>query len=186
MATRPDDNDFDRRVRSNQQRLAADLKPSYDFIVCGAGASGSVVARRLAEDPAVAVLLLEAGGHDDVPSVTKAALWPTNLGAETDWGFEGEPNPNLNGRSLSLSMGKVLGGSTSINVMTWGRGHKADWDYFAAESGHSAWNYDSVRNIYLRVEDWHGEGDPRQRGSGGPVFVERSHSTQLGADTVSL
>src|SRR5262244_3072623 len=66
------------RVRSNQQKLAAALKWHYDFIVCGSGSSGSVVARRLAENPHVSVLLLEAGGHDDVPSVIEALRWHEN------------------------------------------------------------------------------------------------------------
>ena len=65
--------DFEARVRANQQRLRSNLKSQYDFIVCGSGSSGSVVARRLAENPEVSVLLLEAGGDDDVPSVTDAS-----------------------------------------------------------------------------------------------------------------
>ena len=79
--------------RSNHDALRAELKPAYDFIVCGAGSSGSVVARRLAEDTATSVLLLEAGGTDDVPAVIEVALHPTNHGTERDWGFQSEPNP---------------------------------------------------------------------------------------------
>jgi choline dehydrogenase len=163
---------FAERVRANQQKLTAELKPHYDFIVCGSGSSGSVVARRLAEYADVSVLLLEAGGGDDVPSVIEAGQWPLNLGSERDWGFMGQPNPHLNGRSIPLNMGKVLGGGSSINVMCWARGHRNDWDFFAAEARDAAWSYDSVLNIYRRIEDWHGAPDPKYRGTGGPVFVQ--------------
>jgi len=163
---------FKERVRANQERLRTNLKPQYDFIVCGSGSSGSVVARRLAENPEVSVLLLEAGGDDDVPSVTESLRWFENLGSERDWKFVAEPNPCLNGRAIPLPMGKVLGGGSSINVMAWARGHKHDWDFFAEEAGDSAWNYESVLNIYRRIEDWHGAPDPKYRGSGGPIYVQ--------------
>jgi len=166
------DQEHNERVRLNQQKLHSDLKPQYDFIVCGSGSSGSVVARRLAENPDVSVLLLEAGGDDVVPEVMEPGLSPMNLGSERDWGFQAQPNPRLNGRSISLGMGKVLGGGSSINYMAWSRGHKSDWDFFASEAGDQAWNYDSILKIYRRIEDWHGAPDPKYRGTGGPVFVE--------------
>ncbi len=163
---------FADRVEENQRRLAGSIKPVYDFIVCGAGSSGSVVARRLAENDDVTVLLLEAGGWDDAPCVMEPGHWPTNLGTERDWSFVSQPNPGLNGRALPLSMGKGVGGGSSINVMVWSRGHKNDWDYFAAEAGDPAWNYDSVLAIYRRIEDWQGAPDPQRRGSGGLVYVQ--------------
>jgi choline dehydrogenase len=150
------------------------VKSQYDFIVCGSGSSGSVVARRLAENPGVNVLLLEAGGGDDLLPVMEANQWPLNLGSERDWSFQAQPNPQLNGRSIPLSMGKVLGGGSSINVMIWARGHKSDWDFFASEAGDRTWNYESVLQIYRRIEDWHGAPDPKYRGTGGPVFVAPS------------
>jgi choline dehydrogenase len=140
--------DFIEQVRVNQSKLATELKPRYDFIVCGSGSSGSVVARRLAENSAVSVLLLEAGGSDDVPSVMEANQWPLNLGSERNWGFSGGPNPHLNGRSMPLPMGKVLGGGSSINLMVWSHGHKNDWDFFAGEADDAAWNYESVLKVY--------------------------------------
>jgi choline dehydrogenase-like flavoprotein len=164
--------EFAERVRRNQQQLRADLKEKYDFIVCGSGSSGSVVARRLAENPTVSVLLLEAGGDDDIPSVMEADQWPANLGSERDWTFHAQPNPHLNGRSIPLNMGKVLGGGSSINVMAWARGHQRDWDFFAAEADDPAWGYAAVLQLYRRLEDWHGAPDPNYRGTGGPVFVQ--------------
>lgn len=169
---RAEERDFAMRARDNQARLSARLRPRYDIVVCGAGASGSVVARRLAENPAVQVLLLEAGGSDEAEAVLNPALWPTNLGSERDWGFQAEPSPHLNGRSLPLSMGKGLGGGSSINVMVWARGHRADWDHFAAEAGDPAWGHESVLDTYRRIEDWQGAPDPAYRGTGGPVWVQ--------------
>jgi len=117
-------------IRANQAVLRGALKSSYDFIVFGSGSAGSVVAARLAEDPAVQVLLLEAGGSDEVESVIEPAQWPLNLGSERDWGFVARPNPHLNGRSIPMNMGKVLGGGSSINVMLCARGHRSNLDQF--------------------------------------------------------
>jgi choline dehydrogenase len=164
--------DFAECVRVNQRKLRMDLKSQYDFIVCGSGSSGSVVARRLAENPDVSVLLLEAGGSDDMPSVTEPDRWFENLGTERDWNFVAQPNPHLKGRSMPLNMGKVLGGGSSINLMAWARGNKNDWDVFASESGETAWNYESVLKLYRQIEDWQGAPDPARRGTGGLVFVQ--------------
>jgi choline dehydrogenase len=173
--------DLTSRIRANQEKLRAELKSRYDFIICGSGSSGSVVARRLAENPDVSVLLLEAGGSDDTPSVSEAAQWRTNLGSERDWNFQAQPNAYLNGRSMPMNMGKVLGGGSSINAMYWVRGHKADWDFFASEAGDIAWNYASVKSIYRRIEDWSGEPDSEHRGTGGPVFVSPAHLQPIGS-----
>jgi choline dehydrogenase len=151
--------------------LDAKFARQYDFVVCGSGSSGSVVAARLAENPDVSVLLIEAGGADDAPEVMEPGLWPDNLGSDRDWAFAAEPSAHLNGRSIELATGKVLGGGSSINVMAWARGHQTDWDYFAAEADDTAWSYQSVLEIYRRIEDWHGIGDPYYRGVGGPVYV---------------
>jgi choline dehydrogenase len=166
--------EFADRAAANQRQRLENLRSGYDFIVCGAGSSGSVVARRLAENPSVEVLLIEAGGSDDVPTVMEPAAWPANLGSATDWGFVAEPNPHLNGRAIPMSMGKVLGGGSSINVMVWARGHRSDWDFFATETGDESWGYDAVSRIFREIENWQGNPDPRHRGTGGPVFVQPS------------
>jgi choline dehydrogenase len=167
-----DEPEFNKAVQVNQQQLRSALKKTYDFIVCGSGSSGSVVARRLAENPAVSVLLLEAGGSDEVPEVVAASAWPANLGSSRDWGFVAKPNPRVNGRAMPMNMGKALGGGSSINAMIWSRGHKSDWDYFAEQAADPAWNYESALGIYKRIEDWQGEPDPARRGSGGLVYVQ--------------
>src|SRR5262245_48807519 len=163
---------YAQRVVANQKKLRSALRSHYDFIVCGSGSSGSVVAGRLAENPAVHVLLLEAGGNDDAPSVMQASQWTTNIGSDRYWQFKAEPNRWLNGRAISLGMGKSLGGGSSINAMIWARGHKSDWDFFASEADDPAWSYESVLNIYRRIEDWHGAPDPKYRGIGGPIFIQ--------------
>jgi choline dehydrogenase len=150
----------------------------FDFIVCGAGSSGSVVAARLAEDGNASVLLLEAGEDDEAETVSNPAMWPLNLGTSRDWGFVGQPAPGLNGRRLPLSMGKGLGGGSSINVLVWARGHKGDWDHFASEAGDEAWGYESILGYYRRIENWQGAPDPVRRGVGGPAYVAQPNAPQ--------
>jgi choline dehydrogenase-like flavoprotein len=98
----------------------------------------------LAETGEASVLLLEAGGTDDLPSVSEPNQWHSNLKTERDWGFEASPNPRLNGRRMPLSKGKMLGGGSTINAMGCARGHKNDWDYFAEETGDPSWGYESA------------------------------------------
>lgn len=146
------------------------LEEQYDFIVCGAGSSGCVVARRLAENPEVRVLLVEAGGTDLIPEVLDGSIWFTNVDSERDWRFRGQPTPSLNNRRPSFPMGKVLGGGSSVNGLVWARGHRNDFDGWAEETGNPRWSYSSVLEIYRRIENWDGPASPL-RGEGGPIAV---------------
>ncbi len=159
-------------IAANQSVLRNNLKRSYDYIVIGAGASGSVVARRLSENLNIKVLLLEAGGDDLVSNVLITESWFMNIGTERDWSFAAEPGKGVNGRSIHQAMGRALGGGTSINGMVWSRGHKNDFEYWAREAGDADWGYTHILDIYKRIEDWHGKPDPDRRGSGGNVFVQ--------------
>lgn len=100
-----------------------------------------------------------------------AAAWPLNLGSARDWAFTALPNPHLNGRAIPMSMGKVPGGGSCINVMLWARGHKSDWDSWAAQAGDPAWSHDSVLAIYRGIENWQGAPDPARRGQNGLLCI---------------
>jgi len=155
-----------------QDIVLSPLDDAFDVIVCGSGAAGSVVARRLSDDPNVRVLLLEAGGLDFSSAMLDAGRWPENIGGPQDWSFLAEPDKGLGNRQLLMSMGKVVGGSTSINAMIWARGHQSDWDHYAAETGDPGWSYQSVLDIYRSIEDYHGICD-LPRGKDGPMRVNQ-------------
>lgn len=151
---------------------ARNLRTEYDFIVVGSGSGGAVVAGRLAAETDARILVLEAGGTDQVPAVRNPGLWPTNIRSERDWGHSAAAATSVNNRSLILPMGKIVGGGSSINASVWARGHKNDFDSWAHETGDDGWSYARVLDIYRRIEDWQGVADPARRGKGGRLWVE--------------
>jgi choline dehydrogenase len=148
---------------------------SYDYVIVGAGSAGCVVARRLLDGTNATVLLLEAGGSDEgVNSISNPPQWGGNIGSRYDWAYRYESSPHVLHRSIPLSLGKVLGGSGSINGMLWARGHRADYDGWAA-AGNPGWAFDSVLSLFKDSEDWE-DGANDFRGSGGPIHVERARN----------
>jgi 4-pyridoxate dehydrogenase len=145
--------------------------PSYDYIIVGAGSAGCVLANRLSEDSAAQVLLLEAGGPDRHPYISiPLGLGRMHDSRMFDWGYETEPEPNLNGRRIEAMRGKVLGGSSSINVMAYTRGHSGDYDRWA-QKGALGWSYADVLPYFRRAETWTGGPDP-WRGGEGPLGTQ--------------
>ncbi|HEY8482585.1 MAG TPA: FAD-dependent oxidoreductase [Spirillospora sp.] len=146
-----------------------------DYVVVGAGSAGCVLAKRLAESGAD-VVLVEAGGSDRTPLVRKPGLIAVfhnvpQLKKRLDWGFYSAPQPNALNRRIPQTRGRVLGGSGSINGMLFVRGHRKNYDDWAAE-GCTGWSYDDVLPSFKRMENWE-DGASDLRGAGGPIQVTR-------------
>uniref|UniRef100_UPI003BABAD9F GNAT family N-acetyltransferase n=1 Tax=Stappia sp. TaxID=1870903 RepID=UPI003BABAD9F len=149
---------------------------SVDVLVVGGGAAGLLLALRLSEDADRRVVVLEAGRRRRSPLLSIPAGETLLLGnPDYDWRFATEPDATLDGRSLSIPRGRLVGGSAAINGMIFVRGQRDDFDRWAA-MGCEGWSWEDVLPYFRALEDWQGaaDGDGAQatRGAGGPIRVE--------------
>ncbi len=155
---------------------------TYDYIVCGAGTAGCLLANRLSADRNKRVLLIEAGGNDDYHWIHIPVGYLYCIGnPRTDWLYQTDPDPGLNGRALRYPRGKVLGGCSSINGMIYMRGQARDYDAWGA-LGNPGWSWAECLPYFLKHEDFHQGADafhaapgfdPSGARSGGEWRVER-------------
>ncbi|TVY39803.1 Oxygen-dependent choline dehydrogenase [Lachnellula occidentalis] len=155
-------------------KISSKLEGSeYDYIVCGGGTSGSVLAARLAEDPRNSVLVIEAGQHNSLLENTlMCGGWSQNFETEADWNITAEPNLGINNRRIKLSCGKFLGGSSGVNGTACVRGTKQDYD----DWNMPGWSGEEVFGYMKKAENFHGKewfkADEEAHGYDGPLNIE--------------
>ena len=142
-----------------------------DYIVVGAGSAGAALAARLTEDPAVSVLLLEAGAPDKALELHVPAAFSKLFRGEYDWNYDTVPQSALENRTIFWPRGKTLGGSSSLNAMMWIRGFAADYDDWADAAG-NRWSWKALVPYFRRVERTEEPADSTQ-GTSGPQSIER-------------
>jgi choline dehydrogenase-like flavoprotein len=147
-------------------------RETYDYVIVGAGSAGCLMAERLGADAGVRILVIEAGGADRDPLIhVPIGVGRIHRYRLHDWGYDTEREPGLADRSIESMRGKVIGGSSSINVMAHVRGNRGDYDRWAA-AGCVGWSYDDVLPYFRRYESWEGGAD-QWRGGDGPLTVMR-------------
>ena len=142
---------------------------SYDYVICGAGSAGCVLANRLSANGA-SVLLIEAGGPDSSEMISTPMRLIELWGTEYDWGYGTVPQQHAHDRVLYWPRGKTLGGSSSLNGMIYVRGNASDYDQWANEFGCEGWDYASVLPYFRKSEDF-SRGEDEFHGAGGPLHV---------------
>jgi choline dehydrogenase len=158
--------------------FAQEAAAEFDVIVVGAGSSGCVIANRLSADPATRVLLVEAGGRGASPAIERPGQWTTLMGTEVDWAYRTEAEPGLDGRAIPWPRGRVIGGSSAINAMSYARGHRLNFDRWA-ELSDASWSYREVLPLFRRVED-NSRGASEYLGAGGPLAVSDTTDPHAG------
>ncbi len=146
------------------------MTEEYDYVIVGAGTAGCVLANRLSADGKTRVLLLEAGGSDQIVWIQlPIGYGRTFFDRQINWMYDTQPVPGLGGRESYWPRGKVIGGSGSINAMVHVRGQPHDFEDWAA-LGNPGWGWDDVLPYFVKAED-HDLGEGRYHGAGGPQHV---------------
>ncbi|KAJ8104472.1 hypothetical protein OPT61_g10739 [Boeremia exigua] len=152
---------------------SVDPSEVYDYIVCGGGTSGCVIAGRLAEESGAKILVLEAGPDSaELENVHMAGGWSKNFDSETDWNIVTEPMGSVDGRQVKVSRGRFLGGSSGVNGTLCIRGTKQDYDDWGMEewTGEKMFGY-MAKAETMHEKDWH-KADMSVHGSSGPLHIE--------------
>jgi choline dehydrogenase len=144
---------------------------TFDYVVVGSGAAGSVLCKRLTEDPGVTVCVLECGPPDRHPYIhIPAGFIKMLFNPAYTWQFQTEPGEGTNGRRIPTTQGRTLGGSSSINGMVYNRGQREDFDHWA-QRGNRGWGYVDILPYFKRGERRIGFADDRIHGRGGSLPV---------------
>jgi choline dehydrogenase len=144
----------------------------FDYVVIGGGTAGCLLANRLSADPAMRVLLVEAGGRDNYHWVHIPVGYLYCFGnPRTDWGYQTAPEPGLNGRSLAYARGRILGGCSSINGMIYMRGQAGDFDHWR-QLGNTGWAWDDLLPFFKRHEDTAVQPEGAHHAKGGEWRIE--------------
>ncbi|MCP4378686.1 MAG: NAD(P)-binding protein, partial [bacterium] len=144
----------------------------FDYVIVGGGTAGCVLAARLTENPAIRVLVLEIGPHyHGLPIQVPGALADLYQQGRYHWDYHSEAEPHTNDIRLPYKLGRILGGSSSINGLVWVRGNRLDFDDWAA-SGCDGWSYDDVAPVFRRIEAYEDSSD-KTMGHAGPIPVAR-------------
>lgn len=141
----------------------------YDYVIVGAGSAGCAIAGRLSEDPAARVAVIEAGPPAKGRLFEIPALFSQQLKTTFDWDFQTEPEARLGRRRIYLPRGRAVGGTSSMNTQLYVRGHRHDYDSWAA-AGCTGWSYEDVLPFFKRSED-NERGEDEFHGTGGPLSV---------------
>jgi choline dehydrogenase len=149
----------------------------YDYIIVGAGSAGCVLANRLSEDSSVRVLLIEAGGTDNKPEIHIPIAFATLFQTAYDWAYVTEAQPHLQNRQIDWPRGKMLGGSSSMNIMVYIRGNELDYDQWR-ENGNAGWGYAEVLPYFRRAERQQ-RGASSYHGNDGPQYVADPRSPNI-------
>jgi choline dehydrogenase len=149
---------------------------AWDYVIVGSGSAGATLAARLSENTERRVLLIEAGGWDGSPRILIPGLIEGLLSSRTlNWGYLGEADKSLDGRQLTWAAGRVVGGSSSINGMVYGRGLPCDYDRWVAAEN-PGWGWSDMLPYFKRMEHWTGPPSAA-RGTDGPLWVRRFEET---------